>query len=294
MERAMTTTGLVHDPLRIVVFSVRPPAYRMMAAWAARHGHTTLLLVTTPGPTTRRSPMYLETIAAAPPNQEIVITTRPHRLVPIIAAVAPDLIVCGSFPYRIPSEVVDIPRLGAINLHPALLPRYRGTNPARQIYDDNPTIGATVHRIAPAFDAGLILSQQERVVPIDATIDAVGSIWWESMEASLDEGVARAIAGDPGTPQDEAHATEAPEFTDAECWLNWQESPRLLQRRVTALQMMGQTVRAEIAGSVYTIQHLTPLADHGTGVAAGIVLAEEPGSITVQVGDGAVAVGVAA
>jgi methionyl-tRNA formyltransferase len=294
MERVMTSTRHPDDRLRIVAFNVRPDAYQRTAAWAARHGHSIALLVTTPGPVARRSPMYQDTIAAAPPNQEIVITTRPQRLVPIIAAVAPDLIVCWSFPYRIPANVVAIPRLGAVNLHPALLPRYRGTNAARQFYDDNPTIGATVHRIAPAFDAGPILSQQERAIPANATIEAVRAVWVGAMDASLEEGLARAVAGEPGMPQDEAHATEAPQFTDAECWLNWQESPRLLQRRVTALQMMGQTVRAEIAGSVYTIERLTPLVDHGSGVASGVVLTQEPGSFTVQVDGGAVQVAVAA
>lgn len=290
----MSATSPAHDRLRIVTFNVRSDAYQKTAAWATRHGHRIVLLVTTPGPPARRSLMYQETIALAPPNQEIVITSRPMRLVPIIAAVAPDLIVCWSFPYRIPPEIVAIPRFGAVNIHPALLPRYRGTNPVRQFYDDNPTIGGTAHRIAPKFDAGMILSQQERPMPLDATVAAVRAAWAEAMEAGIEEGLARAIAGEPGTPQDEAQATEAPAFTDAECWLDWRDSPRLLQRRVTALQMAGETVRAEIAGRNYIIEQVLPLVDSEGGAAAGTILAHSPGSITVQVGGGAVQVAIAA
>jgi methionyl-tRNA formyltransferase/ubiquinone/menaquinone biosynthesis C-methylase UbiE len=223
-ERSMDTAmSRPAQGLKVVAFHVRADAYAMTVAWAAKHGPTIALLVTTPGPPARRSALYRETIAAGPPEQEIVVTTRPERLAPIIAALSPDLLVCGSFPYRIPPEVVAIPRLGAVNFHPAPLPRYRGPNPLRQLYAGEATLGATLHRIAPELDAGPILAQVSRPTPADATPEAVWAVLGEVFAATFAAGLARAVAGEPGTPQDEAEATYAGAYTAAEHWLDWRE-----------------------------------------------------------------------
>lgn len=286
-----TTTG-ASSGLRIVAFNTIPDAYRLTAAWVARHGHTMTLLVTTPGPPARRSTTYRETVALAPPEQEIAITTRPRRLVPIIAALAPDLIICASFAYRIPPEATAIPRLGAVNLHPAPLPRYRGPNPLRQIYAGEASLGATLHRIAPEFDAGPILGQVLRPIPEDATVGAVRVLLNEVIAAAFEEGLARAIAGEPGIPQDEEQATYAAAYTEAEYWLDWRESRATLQRRATGLNFFGPTAKATIAGQAYVIGNVTPLPDHGTPDAPGAILDREGQTFTLAVGDGAVVVAV--
>lgn len=278
--------------LRIVAFNVRPVAYAMTVAWAARHGHTIALLVTTPGPAARRSMQYRETIAATPLEQEIVVTTRPKRLVPIIAAVAPDLIVCGSFPYRIPPEVVALPRLGAVNFHPAPLPRYRGPNPFRQIYDGAATLGATLHRIAPEFDAGQVLAQLSRPMPDDVTPETVWPVLSELFTATFEQGLARAVAGEPGTAQDEREATYAGAYGEAECWLDWHAPRRLLQCRATALAMEGCAVKAIIAGQEYTVAGVTPLQGQEEAAAPGTVLDHDERGFTLRVGDGAILVAV--
>lgn len=280
--------------LTIVAFHVRADAYAMTAAWAAKHGHRITLLVTTPGPPARRSALYRETIAAAPPEQEIVVTTRPRRLAPIIAALQPDLLVCGSFPYRIPPEVVAIPRLGAVNFHPAPLPRYRGPNPLRQLYAGEATLGATLHRIAPEFDAGPILAQVSRPAPADATPEAVWAVLGEVFAATFEAGLARAVAGEPGTPQDEAEATYAAAYTEAEHWLDWRAPRATLQRRATALNLGPPVARATIAGRAYTVARVTPLPDRDAAGAPGAVLDRDGATFTLGAGDGAVRVEVVA
>ena len=72
----------------------------------------------------------------------------------MIAALAPDLIVSATYPHRIPPEVTAIPRYGAVNLHPSPLPRGRGPNPQRLIYEGDPIIGGTLHRMSPSSTPG--------------------------------------------------------------------------------------------------------------------------------------------
>ncbi len=135
--------------LRVVTFNVLPVAYELVAKWAARHGHRIVLIVTTPGPPARRSTSYRGVVAQAPPETDILITTRPRRVaLPLIRALEPDLIISGSFPYRIPQEIVATARYGAMNTHPAPLPAYRGPNPTRLVYERVPAHGrdAAPHR----------------------------------------------------------------------------------------------------------------------------------------------------
>jgi methionyl-tRNA formyltransferase len=276
--------------LRIVAFHNLPPIYQMVARWAEGAGHTIALVVTTPGPSTRRSGGYKEIAANGPPKHDVLVTTRLRRVaLPLIAALAPDLILSATFPYRLPPELLRIPRLGAINLHPTPLPAYRGPNPARVFYD-GATIGATAHRMDEDFDTGPILSQHTAPFPEDATPEQLRNTWIPMIRATLAEGVARMVAGDPGRPQDHTLASYAAEFTEDEYWLDWGLSMRVLQRRASALSFFGPRVKALIAGEPRRILRLDPLPGSAPTGAPGTVLDRAEGGMTVAVADGAVRV----
>jgi len=72
-----------------------------------------------------------------------------------------DYVVGVHFPYIVPDEVLDIPRIGVLNLHPALLPYNRGWHtPSWAIIDGTP-IGATLHFMDSGLDTGDIVAQAE-------------------------------------------------------------------------------------------------------------------------------------
>lgn len=84
-----------------------------------------------------------------------------------VCRLAPDIIVIHSMSQLLRKNIYSLPRLGAINLHPSLLPRYRGPNPDFWHYHDvdlNP--GATVHYIDEGEDTGDILAQGSINVPL--------------------------------------------------------------------------------------------------------------------------------
>ena len=285
METRSGTTGR-----RIVVFSNLPAAFGLLTRWMARQEHRLLLLVTTPGPSTRRSTSYRDVVALVPPGQDVFVTTRVRHAIPLIAALAPDLIVSASFPYRIPPEIVAIPRHGAINAHPAPLPAYRGPNMARAIYEGAATLGITVHRTAEDYDTGGILAQEVRPMPAEPTADTIFALLAECAEAALTAGAARAFADEEGEAQDEALATYAAPFTEAERWLRWAEPAAVLNRRVVALTMQGPDVRATIEGDAFHVTALRPLPDAPPDVAPGTVVRRANQTLTLRVGDGLVEV----
>lgn len=275
--------------LDLVCFHVLPMAWGVVQEWAARHGHRVRLLVTTPGPSTRRNTTYQGVIGACPPGQDILVTTRLRgRALPLINELAPDLILSFTFPYRLPSEITALPRLGAVNLHPTPLPLYRGPNPMRLMFDAYPTLGSTLHRTEEDFDTGVIYHQAVRPAPEDATPANVFAAWRETMVEALEVGVRRAVAGEPGLPQDHTRATYAAEFDDADRILDWNLTRRLLQCRVTALSFFGHPGRGEIDGRLALIRTLTPLPGAAPEVPPGTVIAHESDGAVLRVGDGLV------
>lgn len=277
------------DALRIVTFNMLPVAYGLIAAWAARHGHQIVLLVTSPRDADRYGISPQQFVASLPPTQDVLITSRMRQIAtPAIAALAPDLIIAATFPHRIPRALAAVPRFGALNLHPSPLPRGRGPNPQRLLYEGDSQLAATLHRIVPEFDAGPILSQVQRPLPEQLTPEELIAAWGTMLLETLEDGVPRAVAGEPGEPQDEALASYAAPFTEEERWLTWNAPARLLQQQVLALNLAAPTARAMVDGSPVTIAGLRPLRDPAPDVLPGTVIAHEGSRLIIRAADRAI------
>ena len=283
--RGCVRTG---SKIRIAGFHVEPEAYQMVAAWAAARGHELTLVVTTPGPDHTTYDGHNAIVEMAPRDQDVLVTTRLKRAAAAIAAYAPNIILSYTFPYRIPAAILAIPRLGAVNLHPSPLPRYRGPNPHRMLYDGAPTLGATLHRTEAGFDTGAILSLQEAPVPPDPCVESVQAAWDAVLLLALDDGMARVTAGEPGTPQDDADASYAASYTDEESWLDWNWPVETLVRRTVALNLVQPQARAVLHGEMVTVLAVRPDAALMPATEPGTVLGRTSGGYLVAAGDGAV------
>ena len=118
------STDPAPESWRIVVFTNMPGGmiYSLVDEVVRPLGHRVVGVVTSPGPKRRRSPTYLEVVAAVSPGVDVIVSNHPERWAAMLAPLRPDLIVSGGFPWRIPADVLALPRLGAINFHDALLP----------------------------------------------------------------------------------------------------------------------------------------------------------------------------
>jgi methionyl-tRNA formyltransferase len=96
-----------------------------------------------------------------PGELDILMPARRASIAPLLESVQPDLVVCMGFPWKVPADALDVPRLGWINGHPSLLPRYRGPVPvAWAIRNGEEEIGVTFHRMEAELDTGPILAQE--------------------------------------------------------------------------------------------------------------------------------------
>jgi methionyl-tRNA formyltransferase len=270
--------------LRIVTCNVMVMAYEFVTEWAEGHGHEIVLLVTSPAATPERyGASYLALVEVAAPRHPVLVTSNLRSAAPLIAAAQPDLLISATFPHKLPTSVTSIPRLGAYNLHPTPLPQGRGPNPQRLIYEGADTVGATLHQTAAEFDAGDIFSRQEAPLPEDLTGEAIFATWRRLAGAALEEGLARALAGEPGEPQDASLASYGAPFTPEERWLNWDRPLKLLRKQVAVL---APGAFATLDGEVVTILSLNAEPVEIPEVAPGTVLSRAGREATVRVQDG--------
>ncbi|HEU0164159.1 MAG TPA: formyltransferase family protein [Thermomicrobiales bacterium] len=296
MEQPTSTGSL--DAWRVVIFTTIAGGivYTLTDAVLQQFGHRVVGVMTTPGPPARRSADYLSVVGAVRPGVDVLVSTHPSRWAAMLAPLRPDLIICCGFPYRIPQAVVAMARLGAINVHPSLLPRHRGPWPLNWTFrSDDAVAGMTVHRITTAFDTGPILAQGS--VPVededdgDALMGKLAPLAVQLLAAALQ----RVAAGDPGDPQDERLATEAPFFEDAWYRVDWSQPARTVHNQVrswTGVSGGSHGALAEIDGELVVIARtrLLPVPETSVALAPGSLIRRDDDGMIVQCGDGPIAV----
>ncbi len=93
-----------------------------------------------------------------------------EALLDLVRALAPDAIVVACWPTRLPEALLALPRWGCLNVHPSLLPAYRGPAPLFwQLRDGLHTSGVTIHQMSARLDEGPLLAQAPFRLPSGAS-----------------------------------------------------------------------------------------------------------------------------
>ena len=150
---------------------------------------------------------------------------------------APDLGVVAAYGQLFPEELLRIPRLGMINVHASLLPKYRGAAPIqRAVIDGETTTGVTIMQVIKALDAGDMLAKTGYDIGPDETSDSVERALSTLGAALLVDTVDRLAQGPiAGERQDDMLATYAPRLTKAEGLLDWTLPAAYIHNRVRGL-----------------------------------------------------------
>ena len=195
----------------------------------------------------------------------------------------PDLLVVVAYGQIIPREVLEIPRLGALNVHASLLPRHRGAAPiAHAILAGDRLTGVTIMRMDEQLDHGPILAVRD--VPIDSrsTTEELTS-QLAVVGAELLSQVVAALDRFPPREQDHAAATVAPRLKKEDGELSWSLPAVDIDRRVRALNPWPGTT-AELAGKELKVLRGRPA--EGAGKPGEVISATKDG-LVVGTGKGA-------
>lgn len=167
-----------------------------------------------------------------------------------IAGMRPDVIAVACFPWRIPASVRALARLGCLNVHPSLLPRWRGPEPLLWTFlaGDRET-GVTVHLMDGGYDTGPILRQARRPVLHGVDGSDLEQDLAEMGGRLLVEAIAALEAGEPPVPQDEAKATAAPTPTDVDLALSTDQPLRRLVDVVNGVAPLWGPLTVRVAAT---------------------------------------------
>jgi methionyl-tRNA formyltransferase len=150
---------------------------------------------------------------------------------------APDLGVVAAYGKILPEGVLDLPRLGMINVHASLLPRYRGAAPVhRAVIDGITETGVTIMRMVPALDAGGMFAKVTRPIGPDETSDVVErdlAVLGASLLIDVIDDLAAGRAVEE--LQDHTQSSYASKITKDEGLIDWNLSAAAIHNRVRGL-----------------------------------------------------------
>lgn len=201
-----------------------------------------------------------------------------------IKKLKPDLIITCGFSIILPPAVLELPTIGCINVHTALLPAHRGANPcAHVVLNGDIESGVTIHVTEEGIDTGPILAQE--TFPIEAT-DTSMDVYLES-SAVTERMIAQTVnevehnGFAHGVPQDPDAGTYDAPFKDKDARIDWNQPAEKIDRLIRGalaygpawFEFRGQRILvagstfdpAETRGAPGRILYTEPLVEVATG-----------------------------
>ena len=256
----------------------------------ARSRHQLLAVVTNPDRPKGRGRQL-----AAPPVQEQALelgidilqptSAKDPALVEALKALAPDLVVVVAFSI-LPRCLLEIPRCGSVNLHPSLLPAYRGAAPIIwAVVNGEEETGISTFQLNPRIDAGDILLQRRVAIDADETagelearLCVAGAEMVVETIDGLEDGTLR------GWPQDPQGISRAPKLTKEDGRIDWSQPAAVARNLIRGMnpvpgaftQWQGQALK------IHRAQHAT-----GEGAPGTVLCADDREGLIVACGEGA-------
>ena len=155
-----------------------------------------------------------------------------------LLAARPDVMVVAAYGLILPQWTLDLPRLGCLNIHASLLPRWRGAAPIhRAIEAGDSETGITLMQMDAGLDTGDMLLLERLPIAADDDTgrlhDKLAELGGQLVAQALEQAVHSPL---PRTAQPAQGVTYAAKIDKAEAQLDWREPAALLERRIRAFQ----------------------------------------------------------
>ncbi len=278
--------------MRVVIVSMAAGAVASYVRLLPELGHETAGVLTMRN--RRRPEAAGHIVAEVPEGVDVVVVGSADRMAPLLRSYKADVGLCGGWGWKLGPDALSATRLGIVNGHPSLLPRWRGPNPfGWTLRAGDPVIGFTYHFMDEGFDTGPLLAQGSRPLSDEDTMGTLMERTRELAEELLPQALARAEAGDHGDPQPEGGATHARVYEDEFAEIDWTRPAREVHNQIRSwftpsvsglmgplTTLDGQRVRVLAS----------QLVDADSSAAPGEIVGRDGDGMLVQCGDGPIRV----
>ena len=228
--------------MKVVLVSQVVPAAKGLYEMLRGFGHEPVALLCSRDHAGRYGGEFDRLIREAPSELDIVIPATREAIAPLLRRYEPDLLLCLGFPWKIPADALAVPRLGAVNGHPSLLPAYRGPNPvAWMIRNGEREIGFTLHRMDAELDTGPILARAPIPLDDEYTWDELEPKFVDVIGDLLRRALARVDVGDPQQGRGTYYSFFEPEYVR----IDWSKPSAEIVRQVRAWRFASRRDGAE-------------------------------------------------
>ena len=207
----------------------------------------------------------------------------------LVAELQPDVAVVMAYGQILPKAVLDAPRLGCLNLHASLLPKYRGAAPIQAaILAGDAESGITVMHMDEGLDTGDILLEEKLSLTEQETGGSLHDRLAELAPAALLRALQLLEAGTaPRVPQDAARASHVGKLERAAGVIAWSEPAAMIERRVRAFDPWPGTSTTLPDGAMVKIFPPVEVCEGAPGCAPpGSVMSADARGIVIACGDG--------
>jgi len=210
-----------------------------------------------------------------------------------LAAIGADAMVVVAYGLLLPPQILALPRLGCLNIHASLLPRWRGAAPVeRSLLAGDEITGVTIMLMDAGLDTGPILLQRSLAVSAEATAGSLReSLARQGADALLEVLDGLAAGTVTPRPQPTDGVSYAPKIHKSEALIDWTGSAQAIEQRVRAFNPWP-IAEARLHGEQLRIfrARLAPLpADAPANATPGTVVAVHADALIVACGRGALA-----
>ena len=215
-------------------------------------------------------------------------TLRDEAFAELLGQYNPDIIVVVAYGKILPKNVIDYPRLGCVNLHVSLLPKYRGAAPMqRAIMDGESETGVTVMYMAEGLDTGDIISVEKfPILPTD-DFEAIHDRSAEVGAVLLSKTIEEIYNGTATrTVQDDSLACYAKKVEKEDCKLDFTLSAKKLDFTIRGVTPIPGAF-CYLGGKMLKINKATPIEGRGTPGKVIDLSDKGEGYVTVACGEGA-------
>ena len=264
-------------------------------------GHTLGLVVSQPGkPVGRRGEVTDPPVAARAKSLGIQVFQPPQlkddAAVARLSAAGADVFVVVAYGKILAQRVLDLPRLGCVNVHGSLLPRWRGASPVQaSVLAGDAVTGVSIMKMEAGMDTGPVFTMRETRIGEEESAEELGARLALMGADALVETL-NFLEGEWGpVPQDESRATTCPKITREDARVDWTRPAVELARRSRAFTPWPGlfTIRKNTR---VKLSRLSPVAsapwlrDGAEGSSPGTIL-EAGTRLVVACGEGAVSIG---